>query len=257
MPRANIIVVEDDTQLAKILSVKDQLPHLRAIIQYRGQPRVAGVLSWSDLLEVGKHATDMSLDERLRQIAVNQCCLLIYTSGTTGDPKGVMLSHDSASFAQSESAKLFGWEYGKEVLVSYLPLSHLAGTMLDIYPVVARGCTVYFADPNALKGTLIDNLKEYKPTKFMGVPRVWEKIEERMKEVGKNNQGVKKMVANWAKGEGTKHHEILMRGENHRWDVGYRLARRIVFNKVHEALGMDKVNAAGSGGALTPESTHR
>ena len=77
--------------------------------------------------------------------------------------------------------------------MSYLPLSHVAGLMFDIYMTMAAGATCCFADRNALKGTLLENLRRYRPTRFVGVPRVFEKIEEGMKSVAATS-GVKKKV---------------------------------------------------------------
>ena len=92
--RANILVVEDAKQLDKIVQIKAELPHLKAIVQYIGTPPAdSGVLSWSDLLKLGEGENDEQLEERLKAIAVNQCCALIYTSGTTGPPK-VRLNDD-------------------------------------------------------------------------------------------------------------------------------------------------------------------
>ena len=83
--RANIMVVEDEEQLAKLLECRDNLaPHLQCIVQYSGQPSVPGVLSWSQLLQVGREQPDQLLQERLDQQAVNQACMVVYTSGTTG-----------------------------------------------------------------------------------------------------------------------------------------------------------------------------
>ena len=83
--RANIMVVEDEEQLEKLLECKDTLaPHLQCIVQYTGQPSHPGVLSWSQLLQVGREQPDQFLRERLDQQAVNQACMVVYTSGTTG-----------------------------------------------------------------------------------------------------------------------------------------------------------------------------
>lgn len=78
---ANILVVEDEHQLKKILAVKSHLTHLKAIVQYTGTPQEEGVLSWQQLLDLGKKQTDEELEQRLKKVAINQCCHLVYTSG--------------------------------------------------------------------------------------------------------------------------------------------------------------------------------
>ena len=82
--RANIIVVGDHKQLDKILAIKDNLPELKAIVLFDGESNVPGVISWKELIKIGQDASDSILEERLRNIAVNQCCVVSYTSGTTG-----------------------------------------------------------------------------------------------------------------------------------------------------------------------------
>merc|ERR1719186_1560331 len=151
-----------------------------------------------------------------------------------------MLSHDSITFNSIVTSSLFDWRFGEETIVSYLPLSHLAGQMLDIYWAIGKGCSVYFADDNALKGTLVENLKEYRPTRFLGVPRVWEKIEEKMRLAGKDTKGVKKLVATWAKERGRRHHELEMQGIEDN-SLAFKIAKKLVFSKVHEALGLENV----------------
>ena len=129
-----------------------------------------------DLLNRGKSIPDDTLESRLRGIAVNKCSTLVYTSGTTGNPKGVMLSHDNITWTTKLAARNFGMEKRNHRVLSYLPLSHVAAQMIDIHsPIVLQG-TTYFADKNVMKGTLVDNLNWAKPTLFMGVPRVWEKV---------------------------------------------------------------------------------
>ena len=92
------------------------------------------------------------LEERLKQVAINQCCRLVYTSGTTGAPKGVMLSHDNLLFTAKTMSKLYDLNLnGQERNVSYLPLSHVAASMMDNFVILSCRGTTYFADKNALK----------------------------------------------------------------------------------------------------------
>ncbi|KYO28481.1 hypothetical protein Y1Q_0016907 [Alligator mississippiensis] len=96
---ANVVVVEDNAQLSKILQVQKQLPHLKAIIQYRDslEEKRPNVYTWEEFMELGRTVPDSQLDSIIRSQCVNHCCTLIYTSGTTGTPKGVMLSHNNGS----------------------------------------------------------------------------------------------------------------------------------------------------------------
>lgn len=120
-------------------------------------------------------------------ISPDDVATIIYTSGTTGDPKGVVITH--SNIIESLKASLHSIMtrsniilYMQESFVSYLPLNHIASQMLDIYIPLASVGIVHFANRDALKGTLKDTLKEVRPTIFIGVPRVWEKIYEKIKE---------------------------------------------------------------------------
>ena len=109
--RANIMVVEDEVQADKILAVKHELPHLKAIVQYLGRPAREGVLSWEEVLEMGAEAEERELEDRLRRMAINQCCTLIYTSGTTGRPKVHWLPKHS-DHVQGVKLRFVGLDYG-------------------------------------------------------------------------------------------------------------------------------------------------
>ena len=180
--RANVIVVEDENQLEKILSVRNDLPHLKAIVQYNGTPQIKQftqengkclfVYSWKEFMNLGsKNESNLltDLDIRLKGIAVNQCCLLIYTSGTTGQPKGVMLSHDNITWLARISNRLLNGA-SSDVCLSYLPLSHSAAQMGDIWMPMEAGATVYFAERDALKGSLGVTLKEIRPKSAQSPP---------------------------------------------------------------------------------------
>jgi acyl-CoA synthetase (AMP-forming)/AMP-acid ligase II len=97
-----------------------------------------------------------------------------------GKPKAVMLSHDNLTWDAVSISQRLDIKKGEEIIVSYLPLSHVAAQVVDIYLVMLNAACIYFADPNALKGSLINTLQEAQPTKFLGVPRVWEKMHEKM-----------------------------------------------------------------------------
>jgi long-chain-fatty-acid--CoA ligase ACSBG len=101
--KADIIVVEDDKQLQKILSIRDQLPNLKAIIQYKGQlsGQYQDVYEWSQFMEMGQNIDDQVIESKISQLNPACCASIIYTSGTVGNPKGVMISHDNVSIITS------------------------------------------------------------------------------------------------------------------------------------------------------------
>ncbi|KAK9304861.1 hypothetical protein QLX08_003926 [Tetragonisca angustula] len=202
LSRANIAVVEDSKQLEKILQIRHNLPHLKAIIQYDGTPNQKDVLSWNDLIKIGEAESDDKLNEVLKRIAVNQCCTLVFTSGTVGNPKAVMLSHDNLIQNAQAMNKVYKLKEASHSLISYLPLSHVAAQVIDIYYIILVAATLYFADKDALKGTLINTMLVVRPTVFVGVPRVWEKIYDKMKEIASNNGFIKTWIASWAKSHG-------------------------------------------------------
>ncbi|XP_008200673.1 very long-chain-fatty-acid--CoA ligase bubblegum isoform X2 [Tribolium castaneum] len=252
--RANIIVVQDQKQLEKILAIKSRLPHLKAIIQYEGTPTSADVISWEDLLIIGRDQEDEDLERVLKTIGVNECCTLVYTSGTVGKPKAVMLSHDNLTWDALSICERLDVKKGEEVIVSYLPLSHVAAQVTDIYIAMMYAVCIYFADANALKGSLINTLQEAQPTKFLGVPRVWEKMHEKMMQVAAQNGRVKKSLASWAKSQALHYHLNRIKGyvgtnstispmlgfrvNGSGW--GYCLASSLIFKKVKQALGLSR-----------------
>jgi len=245
--RANVIVLENEEQLVKVAQCRDKLDHLEAVIQYIGTPSDPDVLSWQDLLEVGRSVDDSVLTERLETQSVNQPCMLVYTSGTTGNPKGVMISQDNLTWTVKAAQEVYDWNWDAEHGITYLPLSHVAAQVIDIYLAGYGGATIYFADDKALQGTLINTLKEVRPTRFLGVPRVWEKVQEKMMEIGKQNTGVKKMIANWAKQAAFEHHEERMAGKPGN-SLKYRIARKLILTRIHAALGLDRAAHPEKGG---------
>ena len=246
---AQVAVVENDEQLAKFLTVRDGLPHLRAIVQMHGDPRSPGVLPWRDLLQLGHGVDESVLDARVASQTPDDVATLIYTSGTTGMPKAVMLTHDNLVWTARTGAGAIGIRAG-DTTVSYLPLSHIAEQILSLFgPVAFGGCT-WFAESMAALG---DDLREIRPDYFLGVPRVWEKIQERMLAAGAGSSRARRALIAWARRVGLAAGYADQAGR--RRPLTYGLANALVFRAVRRRLGLDRARVLVTSAAPIARST--
>ncbi len=231
---ANIVVVENAEQLAKFTPLWDQLPDLKAIVMMSGSDADPRVHAWDALPALAAAVAEETLEERIQRQDPDDCCTLIYTSGTTGNPKGVMINHHNIVWTARKIAELCEADHQEE-LISYLPLSHIAEQMVSLMVPLTIGCTSWFAESLDQLG---DNLREVRPTIFVGVPRVWEKIQAKMVEAGARNPPLKKKIAAWARKQG------LVGGYAHQLGKSrpafYPLADKVVFSKVRERLGFER-----------------
>merc|ERR1712032_1530417 len=108
--------------------------------------------------------------------AINQPCVICYTSGTTANPKGALLSQDNVTWTCASAVATYGLKEGEEEMISYLPVSHIVAQIADIWMIPSIGGTIHFADSDALKGSLLKTLTKVRPTRFVAVPRVFEKL---------------------------------------------------------------------------------
>mmetsp|Transcript_589 Transcript_589/g.983 ORF Transcript_589/g.983 Transcript_589/m.983 type:complete len:705 (-) Transcript_589:81-2195(-) len=270
---AQVVLCENAYQAEKFIKTKDQLPHLSALVVWSGPlPNpVDGltILTWDDFTDLGKDEEGPLADllaERIARQKPGHCCTLIYTSGTTGFPKAVMINHDNLTWTANCILEFMeGMKPGPHEFLSYLPLSHVAAQMLDIHAPIILGyqnirCTVTFARPDALKGTLGDSLKKVRPTGFFGVPRVWEKIHEKMTAAAASTTGMKKNIAIWAKSIGHQNwmsKQLPAEGSRTKPSAPmmYGVADKMVFQTVKERLGLDRCKFFVSGAAPITRDT--
>jgi len=170
---ATVAFVEDEGFLEKFLAIRASTPHLKHIVLVRGSAP-EGVLSWDSLLAKGGELFAQSpaeFDRLWKAVGPEDTISLIYTSGTTGPPKGVVYSHNNVVWTL-ESLRRF-LELGSQTLVSYLPLAHVAERFTSQWGGIFYGHDVWLCPDVNL---LLPYLLEARPTEFVGVPRVWEKL---------------------------------------------------------------------------------
>lgn len=245
---APAVILENESQWAKVKEVRDQLPHLRWAIMMRGttidDPMA---MTWETFMQRGTTIDEADLDARIAAIEMEQLASLIYTSGTTGPPKAVMLSHHNLASTARNGQALFQLT-PNEVLLSYLPLSHIAEQMFTIHTGATVGYSVYFAESLT---QLPDNLREVQPTVFFGVPGVWERFRNRVGERLNESEGTKRKIADWAQTIGRRVADLRNQGQEPggKLAVQYRLADKLVFSKVKPLLGFSRTRVAVSGAA--------
>ena len=197
---SEIILVETAEHLKRFTVNLDKYDRVKAFVVW-GEPSLPADVSgprfflWKDFLQTGLSVKDEVILSKMAVQKPGEVCCLIYTSGTTGNPKGCMLSHDNLTWETNAMLSHSERERPEAVgphnrIVSYLPLSHIAGLAFDILQHMGNVCEVFFARPDALQGTLVNTLQWARPTMFFAVPRVWEKFEERLKEIAATKPGI-------------------------------------------------------------------
>lgn len=233
------VFVTGDELVRKIKEVKDSCPSIEEIFSVKGKN---GERNLSDLMELGKKNPNAELVEQITgQIKTHDLATLVYTSGTTGNPKGVMLSHSNliSNFKLVSFIPTFGQEARA---LSFLPLCHVYERMLN-YMYHYLGVSIYYAESLA---TISDNIKEISPDMMCCVPRLLEKIYDKIIGAGRKLKGVKRWVFYWAVNLAKKYD---VTGHNNAWYMmQYRIVDKLVYSQWREALG-GKFKIIVSGGA--------
>jgi long-chain acyl-CoA synthetase len=224
---ASYCFLSDDALLEKINSVRANVPLLKEVFTF---DKIQGCRHWHELVEEGmRSANKEEILRRKESTAKNDMATIIYTSGTTGKPKGVMLSHwNIVSNAIACIERLPVDEHGKAL--SFLPVCHVYERMLQ-YLYQLTGVSIYFAES---MDTIGDNLKEVQPEVFTAVPRLLEKVYDKIMAKGNELTGVKKKLFFWAVGLGEQYDVV---GKSAVYKFKLSIARKLIFSKWQAALG--------------------
>jgi len=244
------VITENKEQTDKILSFISESDGLKGIITMDDQSDTASnILSFSEILENGARYISenrFNLDETANLAKPEDLLTLIYTSGTTGNPKGVMLMHKNlVSNMKATSQALEMTE--SEVLLSFLPLSHVFERMSGHYTGFSKGVTTYYAESI---DTVADNMMEVRPTIVIAVPRLYEKIHTKILDKVSKDPPKKQKIFRWAISVGKKASEYLTRGQNPSGLLGikFKIADKLVFSKLKARVG-GRLRCFISGGA--------
>ncbi|MEI6748274.1 MAG: long-chain fatty acid--CoA ligase [Bacteroidota bacterium] len=237
------IFVSGEELLRKIQNIIADIPSIKEVFSIKP---VNGNRQLSDLILIGKNQPQPKLLEEIKtSIHTDELVTLIYTSGTTGIPKGVMLSHQNiiSNFKGVSYIPTFG-EEGKAL--SFLPLCHIYERMLN-YLYQYLGISIYYAESLA---TITENIREIKPDMMCCVPRLLEKIYDKILSAGKKQKGIKKMIFFWALNLGLRFEP----GEKKNWwyMAKHKIAEKLVFVKWREALGGNFKIIVSGGAAIQP-----
>lgn len=225
--KVKIIFVNDEELYFKVMSIKDRVPTLQFIFTIETVPNGR---NWTELLSLGDAAAMARVQQISDSIQYEDLATIIYTSGTTGTPKGVMLSH--RNILSNVMACMPCFPPGENMRsLSFLPLNHVFERMVT-YIYLFRGVAIYYAEN---MDTIADNLREVKPHMFTTVPRLLEKVYEKIMAKGADLTGVKRKLFFWAHSLATKFE--INKSQGMMYNMQLAIANKLIFSKWREALG--------------------
>ncbi len=233
------IFVSNREQGEKIKEIRSRIPGLQWVISFDELGPLADMsIATLEKRGGGTGETQESIDRfRTEALAVkpNDLATLIYTSGTTGEPKGVMLSHDNIYSNVAAAMKAIPFE-GRDVALSFLPLSHIFERMGGHYLMFATGTSIAYAESI---DTVPVNLGEVKPTLVLSVPRLYEKMYARILETALTGSFIKRNIFFWAKGVAEQWANEKLAGREPKGSLArkYGIAQKLVFSKLKARTG--------------------
>ncbi|MCQ2306149.1 MAG: long-chain fatty acid--CoA ligase [Bacteroidales bacterium] len=235
---AEICILEGSVVMNKIESILPETPSLKKIYTFVNRDKYPFL---ENLIELGReHPHTEEIERRKAEVKETDCATIIYTSGTTGMPKGVMLSHKNL-MSQFKGFCHTPKPWSNKAF-SFLPMCHAYERAL-IYMYHYLGMSIYYAENLA---TIADNMLEIRPTMMCAVPRILEKFYDKIYNSGRSLKGLNRMIFYWAM-DLTKYYRI--EGRTKFYNLELKLANKLVFRKIREKIGMDKLDIIVSGAA--------
>ncbi len=246
---SKIVFISDQDHLERTLASKNEMTGLETIITFDHiATNDKNILTLDQVMEMGAQSKEKEIfDERLNAIDPEDLATLIYTSGTTGQPKGVMLTHNNfvANIKQCyESHPIIGHN---DVALSFLPWSHSLGRTVSVYLMYDIGAINYLAESFQ---TILEDMQASRPTLVVSVPRLFEKIHSGLLSKVEKAPPTKKKLFGWATSVADRAVDFRVQREPVPFflNIQYNLAEKLVFSKMRDALGMDKIRIFISGG---------
>jgi long-chain acyl-CoA synthetase len=236
--------VSDVEVYNKVKSIQANVPALKEVYSFN---EIEGCENWSSLLTLGADTSNQDVvEDRKNNVTAQELATIIYTSGTTGKPKGVMLSHQNIVSNVLNSAPRIPFEPGKNTALSFLPICHIFERMI-LYLYQYYGVSVYFGESIE---KISDNIKEVRPNVITAVPRLLEKVYDKIYAKGAELTGIKKALFFWAINLGLRYEPY---GANGFWyEFQLKIARKLIFSKWKEGLGGNLDLMVSGSAALQP-----
>jgi len=236
-----ICVIADSELSEKVNNIKADTPALQHVFTMEN---VAGAKHWSEIKKAGASIDEAAVKERMSAVKHEEMATIIYTSGTTGNPKGVMLSHRNLISNVEACIDPIPADKNSRVL-SFLPVCHVYERMLH-YLYMYIGASIHFAESME---TIGENIKEVKPHVFTAVPRLIEKVFDKIMAKGDELTGIKRKLFFWAVGLAEQYDTV---GMSAWYNFKLKIARKLIFSKWQEALGGNVKAIASGSAALQP-----